>query len=391
MTANNVDLLLVLGYFRSATAYLSVIRHLSPQLSIAVLPSLASQSLRSKTGEAEDLFLRLCGEFGARIITHDQRVQATLAVVQQFAYQPDLAASLDRRISAKRRTGLLGLAYAGLEKHDEFLKQFGIRKAYTPSRRFTEFLLQRRGAGHRYSGVEIEEVGLPFEKYPVFPDFEVDWLIAAPTIFSFSTERDKQTFLQTVLDLLEQIPDEDVVAYKPHNGNVLDYFAPRLHYPIAALADTFSGASERLQQLADRAPAPVRRHLAKTITSMLHRRVLRRAVRMSALTPYADISIEAFLPGVRKGVIGGLSNTIWGALYSRVPYYNCVNRPAGPAKASELVNKTSDALLDLNLEYFGVPFCEGDPSKGSRGEAIVLESDRQGDLLQAIARDLRTA
>jgi hypothetical protein len=383
-----VDLLLVLGYFRSATPFLSVIRHLAPHFKIAVLHTDASASLRNKTGEAEALFLRLCREFGAQVLGDNERVEAKLAVIQQFAYDPALATRLDERIVATRRVGLAGLTFAGLEKHDAFIAQFGLRKAYVPSLRLMTFLLGRRNATQRYAGVELEEVGLPFATYPVFPDFSVDWLIAAPTIFSFSDERDKQAFLRSVLRLLAQIDEADVVAYKPHNGNVLDYFVPRFHYAMASVAERIPGGNRLLSGLAENAPAWLRRHVSRTFTSALHCRVLRRAVPMSTLTPYADISIEAFLPGVRKGVIGGLSNTIWGTLYLERPYFNCVNRPSGPARHSELVNKSSETLLDLNLEYFGVPFCGGRLSDGARGESIVLDQDRRGDLLQAIRRDV---
>ena len=109
---------------------------------------------------------------------------------------------------------------------------------------------------------------------------------------------------------------------------------------------------------------------------------------MSALTPYGDMSLEAFLPGVRKGIIGGLSNTIWGTLYFGLPFFNCVNRPPGQSRTSELLNKSSETLLDLNLEFFGVPFCAGDISNGASGTGIVREEDRQGDLVRTIRCDL---
>ena len=163
----------------------------------------------------------------------------------------------------------------------------------------------------------LRRSGCRFGAHPVFTDFGVDWLIAAPTLFSFSTEAGKQAFLRDVLALFSQIPSSDVVAYKPHNGNQRDYFVPRLNYAVASLFRLIPGGERLLGILAHTGPSASRRVFSRTLTSALHSRVLGRAVPMSQLTPYGDISLEAFLPGVRKGVIGGLSNTIWGTLYSR--------------------------------------------------------------------------
>jgi hypothetical protein len=385
------DIVLVLSYFRSATAYLSVIRHLSSTTRIGVLLASDDASLQDKTGEAQSLFMQLCVESGAEVIASGTTATATLLIVQQFPYSDRSAIEVSSRIRARRRIGLMALALAGLEPHDRFLAQFEIRKAYVPNVRFTRFLLDRRGAARRYSAIELEQVGLPYGTHPVFPEFRADWLIAAPTLFSFSSEAGKQAFLETVLMLLSQIPPTDVVAYKSHNGNQLDYFAPRLHYALASTFTALPGGEKVLRMLAARGPLLVRRHVSRTLTSALHQKVLRRAVPMTELTPYGAISLEAFLPGVGKGVIGGLSNTIWGTLYFQLPFFNCVDPASVHHGASELLNKSSEALLKLNLEFFGVPYCHGDLSRGSRGDTIVGNTDRSGNLLAAIQRDLTDA
>jgi hypothetical protein len=385
----NLDLLLVLGYFRLAASYLSIVRHLSPGMRIGVMPVPTDSSLNEKTGEAGERFVRLCEEFGAEIVPLGTPVQTRLLIVQQFPYGEEQAASINRTVSANRRAGLMALATAGLENHDHFVEQFAVGKVYVPSVRLMKFLLEQRQATDRYARVEIEEVGLPFERYPVFPEFSVDWLIAAPTLFSFSDEAGKQAFLRTVLELLSQIPAGDVVAYKSHNGNALDYFAPRFHYTVATALGVVPRREAVLRALLGAGPKILRRNASKTLTSALYQRVLGRAMALSDMTPYADFSLEAFLPGVRKGVLGGLSNTIWGTLYFRRPFFNCADPSLNRNGPSALLSRNSSTLLDLNLKYFGVPFCGGSLSRGATGEDIVLEEDRQGDLLQAIHRDLK--
>lgn len=384
------DLVLVVGYFRTAASFLAVAKSLGKSLRIAVLPVEADAAMKNKTGDAHGVFLDLCRQWGADVLAPGHAAQAALMVVQQFPYSDELAASIRRDVRADRCVGLLTLAMAGLPKHDAFLAQFGIRKAYVPSRRFMEFLLGRRDAEARYREVVVEEVGLPFAQHRLFPEFGADWLIAAPTLFSFHTEAGKQQFLRTVLRLLSSIGREDVVVYKPHNGNSLDYFAPRLHYRLAGLAARLPGGRGVLKAISMLPWRRLRRQADRVNTCILHRAILERAVPMQAVTAFAGISLEAFLPGVRRGVIGGLSNTIWGTAYFDLPYYNCVDESHRQG-ASELLDKRSDALLDLNLQYFGVPFCEGDLDVDTRALAIVRPEERRGDLVAAVLADLERA
>lgn len=385
--ARSFDILLVVGYFRSATSFLSVIRYLSQDFCIGVLFTDVDPTLTAKTGHAHALFTQLCVQFGATLVDTNQPVRTRLMMVQQFPYPDDIAAQIRTNVAAEQCAGLMALATAGIEKHDRYVEQFGIRRVFVPSRHFMDFLLARRGAESRYVGIEVEEVGLPFRRYPVFPEFTTDWLIAAPTLFSFHTEVGKHSFLRTVLALLEQVPSSDVVTYKPHNGNANDYFAPRFHYAVATLIRWLPGNEHILKAAIKHAPRPIKRHFERILTGVLHLRVLRRAKPMSELTPYADISLEAFLPGVKKGVIGGLSNTIWGTLYFGLPFYNCVD-PALRGAASELLEKSSANLLDLNMEYFGVPYCQGSIAPVNRGSCSRGSAQPEFDFIAQLRCEL---
>lgn len=386
---NSFDILLVLAHFRSAAPYLSVIRHLSPKVRIGVLTASVDASYTMQTTAAQKVFLDLCQQFGAKIIPQGAEASATLMVVQNYPYPPESAAEILRTIRARRSIGLMGLATAGLEKHDSFLRLFSIREVYAPSERFMRFLLaERSGGAERFAGVQVKEVGLPFMRYPIFPEFTADYIIAAPTVFSFHSERGKHDFLETVRRLLAQIPSSARVVYKTHNGSARDYFAPKMKYTIARALRPIPGAQSALKALARGMPRPVRHQLEGVQTGILHTQVLDRAVPMTQVTPYADMSMEAFLPGTRAGVIGGLSNTIWGTLYSGLPFFNCINPNLRVGSSELLPHRSSDALLDTNLRYFGVPYCEGDLTKGARGENIVTDADREADLLKTLLSDL---
>lgn len=380
------DLLLVMGYFRSAAAFLPIIRHLSKDFCIGLLPIEPEENLKKKTENAAGLFLDLCRGFGAEIVLLGEEVETKVLLVHQFPYDEEKAVLACRSIHAQKRIAMMTLAMAGIEKHDQFLELFDLKKAHVPDEGLASYLIGKRGAEERYAKVERVEVGLPFLRNPVFPEFKADWIFAAPTLFSFHAEAEKQAFLRAVLSLFKEIPPEDDILYKGHNSHVMDYFAPRAHYALAKILRFLSVSEEALIRLASRVPASLRRHLLMVATSLLHLKILRRARPMRSATPYADLALELFLPGVRKGVIGGLSNTIWGAMASGLPFYNCVD-PSLRAEKSELFNKNADALLGLNLGYFGVPYCEGRLAKGARLEKVGRLADGKTPDLVALLRE----
>ena len=383
-TRQDFDLLLVIGYFRSALPLLSIVRYLSPQLRVGFYFQPLSSQMDAKTGKAQKMFERLCLEFGGVQYVAGAPARCRLMLVQQYPYTADFVASVRADIEAAEIWGMLTLSSMGLDAHDAFLTQFGVNRLTVPDKGLAEFLLESRNAVSRYQNIEIIEVGLPFKKYPVFEEFSADWIVAAPALFSFHAESSKQKFLSDVLKLMTQIPKSDVVVYKSHNGNARDYFTPKLHSNITSMILWFPGSENLFEGLLKRAPRCMQTHASKVLTAMLHARVLRRAIPMVAMTPMADMSIEAFLTGVRKGIIGGDSNTIWGTLFMGLSYYNCVASDDRKDRKSELLNKIGDKHLEINLKYFGVPYCHGLIERGSIRSNVVLGSNVQMNIVDMV-------
>ncbi len=379
------DLLLVIGYFRSALPMLSVIRHLSPRLRIGLCFQPLNPQMEAKTGDAQRMFERLCTEAGGGRYVAGSPAKCRVMLVQQYPYNDSFVASVRAHVVAEKTWGMLTLASMGLDAHDAFLKQFGVSRLTVPDKNLANFLLDARDACSRYQGLEMTEVGLPFQKYPVFEELTVDWIVAAPTLFSFHTEAGKQGFLRDVLKLMEQIPESDVIAYKSHNGNVKDYFTPRLHAEIARLISWVPGVEGLLESLMVRLPTRMKTLASRVLTALLHIRMTRRALPMIELTPLADMSLEAFLPGVRKGVIGGESNTMWGTLFFGMPYYNCVSPSERTEGKSELIEKKGDALLDMNLKYFGVPYCHGMLEQSGKRLDVAYDTARHQNLVDIVS------
>lgn len=389
---SSFDMVLVLDYFRSAGPYLSIIKYLGKDFSIGVYQTSLDRHLVNKTGKAQDQFLGECQRLGAALIGGGP-VSADVMVVQQRPYAEEMVAKVLHHIRARRRVALMTLAMSGIDTHDKFLLQFDIQRIYIPNRRFFNFLLEKRGAQSIYAGVEVEQVGLPYARYPLVSEFQTDYLVAVPTQFSFPDERAKQRFLEAVLKLFDQIGADEQVVYKPHNGMRHDSLAPRVYTQIGVFLNLMPFGDSILNVINSHAPEILLPHLERIKTGLLYSRMIRRVTPLADLTSYANFQLEIFLPEVRKGVIGGLSNTIWGTLYFGLPFYNCSDRDWRERYkgASQMSGKNADNLLDLNLQFFGVPCCDGDLSLGERGNSIIDERDRQGELIEALRFDMDAA
>lgn len=387
-TRQDFDLLIVIGYFRSALPLLSIVRYLSPQLRVGLYFQPLSSQMEAKTGKAQKMFERLCMEFGGVQYVAGASARCRLMLVQQYPYTTDFVSSVHADIDAEEIWGMLTLSAMGLNAHDSFLSQFCVTRLTVPDKCLANFLIESRNASSRYQNIDMIEVGLPFKKYPVFENFCVDWIVAASTLFSFHTEVGKQSFLRDILKLMSQIPKSEVVVYKAHNGNKKDYFTPRLYAHIASLISYFPNSERLLEKLLIRMQPRLKFHVSKILTALLHARVIHRAAPMIELTPMADMSIEGFLPGVRKGVIGGESNSIWGTLFMGLPYYNCVSPDERKSGKSELLNKSGDTLLEMNLKYFGVPYCQGLLTKISDQSNVVNEVRFNDNIVDLVLRHL---
>jgi hypothetical protein len=391
---SDYDIVLVADYFRSANAFLSILGTLGREHRIGLCLTPLDDKLRAKNESSQHEFTRMARGLGAEMLPLEgPQVRAAILLVLQRPYAEEVVAAVLRRVAARQCVGLLGLATSGLTIHDRFIRQFGIRKAYVPCRRLFDFLVRRRGAEPAYAGVQIEQMGIPFRSHRFIDPVAMDWLIAAPTSFSFKAERNKHSFLGNVIKLLEQIPESDVIGYKSHNSQEQDYFASSGLAAVANVLDRIPGALALARFGATHAPGAVRPACERVVTALLHRRVLRRAVPLSRLCPYEWVSLEAFLPGVRKGVIGGLSNTIWGTLYFGLPFYNCIDTVERQATSVDRGRgfKSGETLLDLNMEFFGVASCEGDLGRPGLPASVVQSVDLEGDLIDCLRRELACA
>ena len=91
--SNKYDLVLIVEYFRSATAYLSVIKALSAEFSIGIYQVPLSSSDADKHKKAQSEFLDSCELLGAQIIMSGP-IEALVLLVPQRPFSQDIISDI---------------------------------------------------------------------------------------------------------------------------------------------------------------------------------------------------------------------------------------------------------------------------------------------------------
>jgi len=374
------DLVLVVTTFRRVMVYLSLLKAMSAHHRIAVYVLPGSEHDEKKTGETNKLFLDRCRELGGDVV-EGQALRARIALIPQWPYTPAQRDALRRDVDAEENHVLIGVATGMF--HMEHLDGVPVHRLLVVDLDLFRFRLENRPseAALLRDGNAVVEVGLPFTRHPVMDDLGIDYLLANPTPLSLPTLRARVSYLRAVRRLLARLPPSDRVALKPHNaGETHDYIVvPRaLAFVRGRAIRPLRPILRRLLGLAlalpDRAQARgLARQALELLVALEYHALLERVTPLRDLTPYHNFSLEVLLPQVRKGVITGRSNTLWHALYCRLPVYNCVDEEGLPEE--------TDKMNFLTMRYLGVPYCDGELRCDPALFARVRDEVRQRDLV----------
>jgi len=293
------DIVLVLGYFRPLSYYLSIIRHLGEEYNIGLYAVDIISGQHDKNIDAQKLFEATCAEFGATII-REEEIQTEILFIPQNVYTKIARKDINNNIKANKKIGFIGFAWAGIKQHDEFIDVFAIEKLFVIDKSFMDFLLEQRKV-EVYREKTIVETGLPFKKYPIFENLSIDYLLAMPTSFSFPHEEDKWMFLETIKTLLSQIDEQDVVAHKPHNGMYTDLFATESYMKVIRIIRYIPMISYFFKIVINISSGFVKRFTSKLYTAYLYYTILQRTCPLSSITDYSSFAVEAFFSVREEG------------------------------------------------------------------------------------------
>ena len=369
------DIILVFVFSRIHNYFFNIAKYLGNDYKIGIF--VVGVEKAKRTSETDRLFISLCKELGADVL-YEGNFSCELLAVPQFRETGLLWGRIKNCITFKKIISMQSFGL-GVEFLEEYVKH-GIKKHLVYDRIvFQNKLKTDESRQFVNENLEIAEMGCPDLKYPVFPDFKCDYMVAFPTALSFTDSRSKTIFLENILSLLSQIPPEEHVVIKLHNvkdgGNPID-------------SGKIFNISSKLNPSGDvfKAGAKLAAFTSKTFAfkfinlynGFLYAEVLFKTAHMDKFTKYYNFGIELFLPGVKKGFITGRTSSVWYALYDKIPVYNCDN---------ETEKARSRNVLD-SYKSFGVPPCKGELRFNPENFNKISNSARKADLIEILKKEL---
>lgn len=326
---SHYDLALVFVSFQRCCVYLSIVKELSSQYRIAICPQCVDEKTHVRTKKTIDEFLALCESFGADII-YDEKITANIEILPQTNYAKETIDNINNNIVSKKTFWLSGLAMGNAQY--EYLHGKKIDKILVFDRNFYNYRVNEyEGAdGYKFREEDIVEIGVPYKKYPIFPDYGIDYLWANPTPFSFCCAKDRLEYLENVFSLIKLTDKKDVIALKPHNADErVDYIVNERIYSVLktrVFAPFYSFIDGISRKIAARVKSvKVADFFVNISIAIMYVKLMRRVVRFRDITEFHNLNLELFLPNVRKGLITGRSNSIWHGLFVKIPVYNCID------------------------------------------------------------------
>jgi len=379
------DLVLIFTAFQRCFVYSSIIKELIDRYRIGIFVIDLDRRSQLRINNTNAAFLRLCESFGAEII-RNKNVKARVEILSQSNFTEEDISHINTSISSEKTYWLLGLAMGNASYNHLYGKH--IDKVLVIDRKFYDYRIENYGNdGIYFSCEKVVEVGLPYDKYPVFEleNFHVDYLWANPTPFSFSCVKDILDYLQNVNFLIEKIGPDDVVAFKPHNADErLDYIINYRLYamlslsifrPFDVLLDSFS------KYIVVRVCEGVFQDFFYQVSIvLLYMKLMQRVVKLSELTKFDNFNLEVFMPYVRKGMITGRSNSIWHALFLKKKVFNCIDK--------EKVYFSQTKMHKFSMQYFNVHGNYHNLDFNEELFNMIDESTRRSNLIQFLISDL---
>lgn len=382
------DLVLIFTAFQRNCVYASIIKELGRKYRVAVFPVERDESTLSRIGNTNRQFLELCTSLGAEIVG-DKAITTSVAILAQSNYRKEDIERIDSKIRADRTFWMSGVAMGNANHGNLHGKK--IDKILVPDRRLYEHRVAEYGSdGVEFPDSMIQEIGIPYKKYPLFNSaVDVDYILANPTPFSFVTEQDRLDYLDNVFRIVKRVAScGEVVAFKPHNADErADYIvnsrilAIISSVPIGSLWGVIDSGARLVTRILPSGRG--KDFLIRLSIAVIYRKIMNIVVRLCDLTPYHNLNLEVFLPSVRRGLITGRSNSIWHALFLKKPVWNCIDE-GKPYFSDTKMHKYAMTYLNVHGNHHDLSFDE-------KLYEVIAESTRSADLIQFLDGELSRA
>ena len=327
------DLILVYTSYRRHNNYLNIIKYLGPKFSIGVLRF----EPKHEWGESEEIYWRLCLQYGAKEVKGDTECHSLMisrfGKGTQRGYYEDIIEDVPRSITYKKVFYNMDSPMMGVPYLDEICKNLGKPILLVPSIKYFDFLDGKYASKEAVekNGLEMVEVGTPYAKYPIFEDFETDYLFAYPSQCSVQSRWEDYHLLKNIVKVLRQLPSDAKIILKPHNardtGNRLSYTNKKLKImplwliKILLSFGCFFEIKWKGKSKYNMPPDKVLQYCIHLQNEYIFKRC------DNLLDKYPAFGFEHFVRGIKKGVITGISQTILESLLQKKPVCVCDDLP----------------------------------------------------------------
>lgn len=377
------DFLLIYYQGRAQAYFLNIIKHLFEDYRVGLLLSdepdfYETHRSHAKVKETEEKFCTLCELFGAQKVYVSETIKTKVIFIPSFPFCSDyFIQQFKKNITWQKSMGVF--FFLGRTRGFELFRELGVTKFYSSAKYIFETRARHDGTYDEIKNLNLIETGFPYKQYPVFKELDkhqIDYLIAypSPNHFRGNNSKAKYDFSKNVYSLLKQINNYGGVYYKHHNvrdkqRTFESRFFRKLPRNITILK-LFIAVAELCITI-----MPFKKKLFYTVaTQCIHKIITEKCTSLEELTEYHNLAIEVFLPHVKKGLITGISATVFQALNNKLPVYNCDPR------------EETDGTTAYNKNY-QIPCCHGalvfDESLFSR----ISNECRNSDIIQLLLNE----
>lgn len=368
------DLILVFTSFRRHENYLNIIKYLGKDISIGILKF----KPHHKWIQTEDEYLDMCVKFGANLV--EGEAECDTLIVSRFGgqagsgYYKDILEDMPSYVKYRRVLVNVDSPMAGILKIRDICQYLGKPTILVQSKKYFASFEPDTKEFLKENPLETVEVGTVFSKYPIFEDFSTDYLLAYPSHTTALGSWQDLRIVKNLVKALKTLPKNAQVMVKPHNvrdkGNRLSvkFITRWTRLPLwlinfilfcMRIFDFNIGKKSCYTYLPN--------IMIRLFIYLQNDYIFIRCENL--LDKYPGFGIEQFVPGVKKGIITGLSHTIISALIEKKPVYNIDDLP---------LNGRPENYRKI-VDTFGVRDWQG---FSSQGFDKIEQSLREADLIK---------
>ena len=379
------DLLFIVSGFQRSSILLPAISLLSQKYSIGYFV-ITSDKTTTRTSLSLSKFCDICDMLGAEQLYFDSNYHCNLLLLPQSDYDPGDVRCIQSSITSRFTYLLSGVAMGNSFLQN--LRSIKVDRILVPDKNLYNYRVHNFPSDSPlFSDDKIIEIGMPHTKYSLsFLQLNVDYIIATPTPFSFTSAFDRYAYLSRLYSHANSLFSQGYsIAYKPHNADErFDYIVNRhitklvRFFPFRTISTLLLS---KLYRLFSRFSNSSFSFFHELLCSLFYLETMKLVTPLDKLTQYSTLNLELFLPFVRRGLITGRSNSIWQALYAKLPVWNLIPENSPYFSTTKMHMYT--------MKYLSVHYNDSDPDYfDSKSFSIIEESTRRADFVQLLTSTL---